>query len=173
MSTLELTLPFFIGPSDNPTNYNNFPDLASISLNYDRQTGLLTQLIDQNQEKLLQNVYQYGSTMGHAMSDDGIGKKYAEDFLEYCTNWIPPNSNLLEIGCAHGYLLKLLVDKGFHCTGIEPGNCYSRSWDNYKVKVVNDTYPSNQLPSKYDAIISYGVLEHMEDPLSHLKAISK
>lgn len=70
------------------------------------------------------------------MNSDNEGKNYdriASDFakmrdsfnteqkyLDYCLQYLKPNSNILDVGCGSGYpIASYLIDKGFKVTGID------------------------------------------------------
>jgi hypothetical protein len=56
-------------------------------------------------------------------------------------------------------------------TSLEPGRGYEPFWSSYGVKVLREFFPTQQAPGPYRLVCSYGVLEHVSDPLSFLEAI--
>ena len=116
-------LPFHIGTQLQPTN-PGLPDTLPFSVGVDTRTGRLQQMPNAEATEALSNAYRAGSQIGIPMSDDGLGQRYADEFLDFLDRNLKPSSlrraRLLEIGCARGYLLKRLHDLGATVTGCEP-----------------------------------------------------
>jgi len=76
------------------------------------------------------------------------------------------SGNLLDVGCAHGYFLKI-VKKDFNCEGLE----YNRSATKIarqitKCKIYNESIENAKKikSNKYDIITCFDVLEHTTRP---------
>jgi SAM-dependent methyltransferase len=81
------------------------------------------------------------------------------------------DQEILEIGCGTGTILKNLKAHGYSVTGIEPTNtgfssCIEKNL-NVQNKYLNEYFPD----SKYDAILLFDVLEHIENDLKALQHI--
>lgn len=101
-------LPFYYKPLGTPHNINGLPDGMNMCLEY--KEGFIRQVYNDEVEKTLNLAYEYGSELSGLMDEDGIGKKYADDFLEYINRKIVDlnGKEILEIGCGTGYLLSRL-----------------------------------------------------------------
>jgi SAM-dependent methyltransferase len=112
--------------------------------------------------------------IGTPLGEDGIGRRYAEDFLTFLTGSLPGRvgSRLLEIGCGSGYLLSRLRQQGFEVFGFEPGIQGQMGAAKYGVEIIREAFPGEAMAPKdgFDLIVHYGVLEHMEDPINFLRA---
>lgn len=92
-----------------------------------------------------------------------------EDRLADILQLVKEGDRVLEVGCAEGMLCQYLKAKrSVHCTGIEP-SLDRRVALNY----LDEVHPSIEFlkdTNKYDLIISFHTLEHIEDPLAELKS---
>lgn len=170
-------LPFYWAPLNKPSNGHEIPDYLSFELDICETTGRIIQKSNKEVSRALETAYSTGSMFSGMMDKDGIGKSYADDFIPIIVEAAASSKsfsdmNILEIGCGTGYLLKRLRDMGAKCTGIEPGNHAIKTANKYDVDIINDYYPSKNIRDKYDLIIHYGVLEHIEDPITFLKNLS-
>lgn len=76
---------------------------------------------------------------------------------------------VLEIGCAKGFLVKHLRDNGVEAWGIDVSDyAISQAPENIKdfVQVWDATEPLPFKDNEFDAVISYEVLEHIEESAS-------
>ena len=158
------TLPFTVGCTPAPHNPAGLPDVFPFTLALDRRLGLLVQLPEPGLDALLRDAYAAGSLLGTAMDDTPLGRRYAEDFLQFiaCVCTIE-GRRILEIGAGRGYLLRLLVDRGAAAFGIEPGVQNAPHWERFGVDVIADSFPSPTLDEAFDVIVSYAVMEHIAD----------
>lgn len=95
------------------------------------------------------------------------------------SNWINPETNVLDVGCSGGFLGLLLQDKKCRMTGFEfddasilmakENGCYE---DVYKVDLNNfETESFKELENKFDYIVCGDVLEHLFNPLTVVKKL--
>lgn len=80
---------------------------------------------------------------------------------------------LLEVGCAHGFLLDFLRSRGWSVAGVEVSplsSSYAR--DRFGLDVATGTLEAlaGTLPGGYDAILMLDVLEHLHTPFETLSA---
>jgi len=83
--------------------------------------------------------------------------------------WItpPPDSSVLDIGCGHGELLRLLKDKGFEGFGVDPRPefCeFATPWPSL------DDIPEGKT---FNVITMIHMLEHLVNPIEYLEEIRK
>lgn len=171
------TLPFIWKPLSSPTNENEIPDELPFGLCVNNETGLLMQAFNSIVPPVLALAYSKGSMISGMMDEEGIGKKYAEDFLDFIIKDLKrkvfDRLKVLEIGSGTGYLLYRMKQLGAECLGIEPGRHGQNAYKKYGVRVVQDFFPSNQISGTFDIIIFYGVLEHIENPFGFLTKLKK
>ena len=75
-------------------------------------------------------------------------------------------SNLLDVGCAHGWFLELAVKKYF-ALGIEPDDAVFEETKKKGFEIRNGFFPQVLSPEEFfDVIIFNDVLEHIPDPAS-------
>jgi len=157
--------PFSVGISNTPNNGTDIPDVFPFKLLADLETGLIMQKGSPRLEEQLKNAYEKGSLLGTAMDDTDIGRGYALDFIKFIEGHMDLSCapTILEFGAGRGYLLYLLKERGATVVGLEPGKQNQHYWDKYDVPVHCDFFPSSKVEGDFDAIISYAVIEHIED----------
>lgn len=168
------TLPFHIGVQPTPSNEdlpNSLPFNVGIYLGMD----LLVQIPNADVSKYLAKAYARGSIVGTPMSEAGIGKRYAEDFLKFILKNVDMQNeeriSVLEIGCGTGYLLHRLRRLRFKVLGIEPGMQGQVGARKYGIEIIHNTFPEkmNRSGRRFEVIVHYGVLEHIENPVTFLQ----
>ncbi|WP_158618039.1 class I SAM-dependent methyltransferase [Chitinophaga lutea] len=169
-------LPFYWGPLTAPHNGFGLPDSLPFSISVEVESGRLYQLYNAQTEIALTEAYKLGSQISGMMEDEGIGKRYADDFLAYICQILDNKEKLqgakiLEIGCGSGYLLSRLQHEGANVLGIEPGVHCQEGAFKYNVPIIHDFFPSEKVTEQFDIIIAYNVLEHILDPLNFLEKI--
>jgi len=168
-------LPFVCKPLETMDNEYELPNFLNFEATIDKDTGLIYQKADKLVDECLTKSYRSGTFISGLMSDEGNGKLYAEDFL----NFIEENygdvtgKKILEIGCGSGYLLHRLNKLGAETIGIEPGNSHKTEHDKYCVDVIDDFFPSKKVQDKFDIILFYGVLEHIKDVNEFLSSLKE
>jgi hypothetical protein len=165
------TLPFHIGATEQAANTAGLPNTYPFELIFDSYRGMLVQPAHAELEQVLRDAYTVGQAFGTPLAEDQFGKPYAEDFLSFIQTTQAELGRGLEIGAGVGYLTRRLLDAGWDMTSLEPGQGYEPFWSTYGVKVIREFFPSPRAPGPYQLVCSYGVLEHVPDPLSFLKAI--
>lgn len=158
-------LPFHIGVFDRPSNPLGFPDVCDFKIGIEADLGLVVQAPSNRTQTLLKRAYQTGSILGVPMRGNGLGAKYVEDILSFIKRSAGylKGKDILEIGCGKGVLLERLKSLNAKVAGIEPG-LNRRTKSDIKNLIIDDFYPSDKLSGRFDIIIHYGVLEHVEDP---------
>ncbi len=165
-------LPFIYKHLNSPDNENGIPNFLPFKLSINPNTGLLMQVPNPATEAALDKAYRSGSMISGLMDNEGIGKEYAEDFLDFvCHTTGKVNfkgTNILEIGCGTGYLLSRLKKLGAEVLGIEPGKHGIEGGKKFGIPILNDFFPPKTNLEKFDLIIMYDLLEHIPDPESML-----
>lgn len=85
------------------------------------------------------------------------------------------NGKVLDIGCAHGFLLNYLQGHGFECSGLDISQYavdYAQKKFNIPIKL-GDINNMNYEAKEFDVIIMLDVIEHMPDPLKTLQILNK
>lgn len=165
------TLPFHIGATEQAVNPCGLPNTYPFELVFDSYRGMLVQPTYSDLEQVLRDAYAIGQAFGTPLAEDKFGKPYAEDFLSFIQTAQAEPKRCLEIGAGVGYLTRRLIDAGWDMTSLEPGQGYEPFWSIYGIEVIQEFFPSHLAPGPYELVCSYGVLEHVPDPLSFLIAI--
>lgn len=162
-------IPFIWKPITNPQYTEDIPSSLSFKLALNTKYNLFIQVPNQIVEKTLNKAYESGSEITGMMEDTGIGKNYADDFLNFIMENQPEIVNkdlsILEIGAGTGYLLHQLkkMNPKLNVIGIEPGKHGQENIEKYGNTIIRDFFPSKYVTDKFDLIISFGVLEHIKD----------
>lgn len=156
--------------------------LAYLKLNYQilkcPKCGLHFLKFEQNYQQFIENYYQKGFFKGDKRlrayadyeGDKNIELKNMGRYLNHIRQF-KKNGNLLDVGCALGYLLEIAQKKGFNVYGIDISKY---AVDIARKKFGNHIYHSAlseaKLPSKYfDAITLFDLIEHLNDPAENLR----
>jgi 2-polyprenyl-3-methyl-5-hydroxy-6-metoxy-1,4-benzoquinol methylase len=172
-------IPFHIGPQPGPHNAD-VPDTLPFGLAIDPQLRLLVQTPSRTVSHNLQRVYERNSQIGTPMQAEGLGRRCCTDFLGFIERCVGEGGlagkSVLEIGCGTGYLLTRLHAAGARVLGIEPGTAGKEYAGRAGIRVLRKRYEECYLGDKFDLIVHYTVLEHVEDrlgfcirQLTHLK----
>ncbi|MFQ5730092.1 MAG: class I SAM-dependent methyltransferase, partial [Waddliaceae bacterium] len=161
------SLPFVYTTSCRPTN-SDLPDVLPFSLGVDDNAGYLVQMPNSRISEVLKKAYMKGSMITGFMDDGGLGRKYADDFLGFLVRSLIGKKNIrgmrvLELGCGTGYLLSRLKELGADVLGVEPGPHGIRGGERFNVPIIHGFFPNDQVKGKYDLILGYGLIEHVED----------
>lgn len=145
------------------------------SVGLDEVTGRVVQCPNRLVSETLEKAYKEGSLVTGYMDEDGIGRKYADDFLDFIISEIGSEalctSRVLEIGCGTGYLLSRLKRLGAYVLGVEPGPQGQAGSGKFGIDVVHGYFPSEKISGRFDLIIQYAVLEHLENPKNYLDSL--
>ena len=94
--------------------------------------------------------------------DKGDGR--VDFMLKLIAKYGPAKGRVIEIGCAHGIVLKELKEHGYECIGVEIDE-RTASWtsNTMGVEVRTGVFPGIKLPP-CDIFLSCDVLEHVNEP---------
>ena len=85
-------------------------------------------------------------------------------------NDIKKNDKILEIGCSSGFMLKNLQKKSYKsCYGIEPSGVFSKFLNKEKINIFKNLEEIEKKQIKFDVIMHFFVLEHIQEPLLFLR----
>ena len=163
-------LPFHIGYLETYSNPDGIPDILDFCYSMDVESGLVKQDVSELTLDALGAVYELGLEIGTPLSSDVLGAPYLEDFADFVIGQTFLKSQILEIGVGRGHLSYLLSKSDRNVIGIEPGKGYSKEWGELGIQVVSDFFPSNKIKGNFDGIVSYAVLEHVDNPALFLQA---
>ena len=167
------TLPFIWHPLESAANPEGLPDTLPFVATLDPATGTIRQKGNPEVREALSAAYSRGSLITGTMdADGGLGESYADAFLGFICETLLwrefDGLRVLEVGCGTGFLLSRLKALGATVLGIEPGG-QGKGGTEYGVEIVDDFFPCARTQGeKYDLILAYGVLEHIEDPHAFL-----
>lgn len=160
------TLPFHVGASAAPSN-DELPDELGFILGVDARTDLLVQMPDADVEALLEHAYRIGSQIGTPLAATGLGRRCLDDFLGFVLATASRDRldglSVLEIGSGSGALLRELARCGADVIGVEPGAA-EPAVDG--TPVIAEPFRAELFDRRFDAIVHYGVLEHVPDPVA-------
>jgi len=159
-------LPFIWRPQPSPHNSEGLPDTLPFTLRVASQTGTFVQEPHPVVSSALARAYALGSAVTGQMDESGIGRGYADDFLTFIQTGRPSppdfsGMRVLDVGCGNGYLLHRLASRGADVLGIDPGDHANAKYD---VRIIRDFFPSSKVRGRFDMIIGFAMLEHVEDP---------
>lgn len=169
-------LPFYIGVLDSPDN-KKLPLTLPFALEFNKDLDLIVQRYSKESEEILESAYKKGSSASTPLGQGNYSVSRADDVLKYiikiCGSNLK-NYSFLEPGCGYGYLLhrlKLLGAK--KVIGCDPGTDAIKGSKEFGINIVNDFYNTGLFKEKFDVIFSFGLLEHVKNPLEILESFKK
>lgn len=169
-------IPFYFTPLADWRDNLSLPAKLPFAAGLNISTGSLVQKPSAETERALERAYSVGSVFSGMMEDVGLGRSYADDFLRFLLgqmsgDWLA-TANVLEIGCGTGYLLSQLKPHCSSVLGVEPGGHSRSGSEQHGVTIIHDFFPSSEVTGRYDAVLGYCILEHIQDPVSFLRSIA-
>ena len=90
--------------------------------------------------------------------------------FDYLKKYLNRKDKILEVGCSSGFMLKNLISKNYKkCYGIEPSGVFSKFLKKEKIKTFQDLDQIEKKGLKFDIIMHFFVLEHIQKPENFLK----
>jgi len=91
-----------------------------------------------------------------------------KQILDQCSDFLPPDAKLLDVGCGHGWFIEAAHHRGYTCDGVEP-DAGMASIARRSGATIHQGYFPDIIPAgtKYDAILFNDVFEHIPD-IGHL-----
>jgi 2-polyprenyl-3-methyl-5-hydroxy-6-metoxy-1,4-benzoquinol methylase len=88
----------------------------------------------------------------------------------------PQPGRVLDVGCAAGFFLAVMAERGWQTTGIEISAPMVRyAQDTLKLPDIRrgDLLSVDVAPASYDVVTLWDVIEHLEDPREHLRRAAR
>ncbi|MCR9247134.1 MAG: class I SAM-dependent methyltransferase [bacterium] len=92
--------------------------------------------------------------------------------------WVEPNSRVLDVGCAAGYFLRVMKERGHDVHGVELSEAIAKEAvaalgeERVHIGLLDDAVIAmNYEPASFDLITLWDVIEHVPDPQAVLRKI--
>jgi 2-polyprenyl-3-methyl-5-hydroxy-6-metoxy-1,4-benzoquinol methylase len=100
-----------------------------------------------------------------------------QEYTVFVSNWLSdflgPESRILEVGCHDGFFLELLSQRGHKCHGVEPSPFAEIARTKPGLSIVRGFYKSDYFEKgSYDLVVAKHVVEHVADPVAFVRDIS-
>lgn len=159
-------LPFYFKVHTQKGN-GGYPESFPFHVYYDDHLSIYRQRTNEKLNQMLREVYAFGELVEGSLSTDS-GKIYLDKLVSYIDEQAGiKDRNILEVGCGSGILLKELRQKHAAVTGVEPG-AYERCEGTEGINIVRDFFPSPAIEGKFDVIVHFAIMEHIDDPVDFL-----
>ena len=155
--------PFFIGVRSKK-NFLNIPTTLPFKISIDNETTLATLQINNQIKIALKKAYDAGSMLSTPLGKGKLGNYRMNEFLDSLKKEIKEikGKKILELGSGEGQLLVALKKLGAKVEGIEIGPQRKKVQKAHGIKVYGKPLEKiNFKKNSFDAIISYGCLEHI------------
>ena len=122
-------------------------------------------------EGALRDYYNNAYAVPARAYERGVAKN-AQQILEALATKSPEKGKLLEVGCSHGFFLKAAEKGGWKVIGIElDDRAASYGRNELQINILSGTLESAlpKLEPPYDAIVTFHVIEHLQDPVTFFK----
>ncbi|QAT17017.1 hypothetical protein BU251_04340 [Candidatus Velamenicoccus archaeovorus] len=104
---------------------------------------------------------------------DGHRFNYIRNYIkENFSEYDPRRMKILEIGCGHGGLMKLLEKDGYCVEGIEPSISLCKSSCDKGLKVYNCFLEDFVSRHRFDLVLAFHVIEHTSSAVTFMKKIN-
>lgn len=165
---MKLTLPFYFGATPKHDNAG-FPQTFPFNLSFDKALQIYRQRDSKALKTILDEAYLKGAMMAGGMNDAVIGGARVDEVFSFIKDnfVLTKTTNVLELGCGEGQVLRKLAQRGIQCTGLEPGPQVLQI-QGKNLSVINDFFPSDKVTEKYNLLLHFGVLEHIADPINFM-----
>jgi 2-polyprenyl-3-methyl-5-hydroxy-6-metoxy-1,4-benzoquinol methylase len=175
-SVLELgDVPFYwrtkASPGEPPSD---IPARLPFAFTVDNASGLVLQRRDPQVLKWLERVYREDANVGYLQDGHALAESYGGEFIDFfarASALLPrPPRSAADIGCGGVYLLRKVRERGLTVKGIDPSPVTAAAGRRAGIEIVPDFYPSPSLTERFDVLFHYDVLEHVDDPVTFLRA---
>ncbi|MCA8953678.1 MAG: class I SAM-dependent methyltransferase [Planctomycetes bacterium] len=111
-------------------------------------------------------------------SESALYLKTFEKRMALVSRWVEPNSRVLDVGCAAGYFLRVMRDRGHDVHGVELSEAIAKEAvaalgdDRIHIGTLDDAaLAMNYEPGSFDLVTLWDVIEHVPDPQAVLRKI--
>ncbi len=122
----------------------------------------------------LEHVYTEDANVGYLQEGHALAESYGGEFIEFFRRASGALSKrpttAADIGCGGIYLLQQLKKTGLKVKGIDPSPVTVEAGRRADIEIIQSFYPTMALTEKFDVLMHYDVLEHIDDPVSFLQA---
>lgn len=125
-------------------------------------------------EKTLQKMSNYWGTRNISVSTPHLTSQTDYLRIKRLSHYIQPQSKILDVGCGTGNFLREARRNGYHGTGMDIALPVIRYLTKQDIPVVSSLHKLGA--QTFDAVVSFDVLEHLNNPhtwLSHIRRILK
>ncbi len=156
--------PFYTGLIDvgeAPAGPASLPFELQVHTKYALPRLVLTDAI----REALANAYAAGSMASTPLGESPLADVRLHEFMErliLLLGGTVAGKSLLEIGCGNGELLNQLRRRGAMVTGLEIGPQAQVVEDRHGIRVIREPLTPGSLDERFDGILSYGCLEHID-----------
>lgn len=93
--------------------------------------------------------------------------------IDLCERLNTGRSSLLEIGAGYGFFCEEMHNRKFfeHISAVEATHALADRLAHGNIEVFNDLFENIRFRKKFDVVVSFEVIEHIADPLLHLKRV--
>jgi SAM-dependent methyltransferase len=153
---------------------HDLPARLPFAFSFIDELQLVIQKRDPEVLKWLDRVYREDANVGYLQEGHSLADSYGGEFIEFfrrASALLPqPPSSAADIGCGGVYLLLKVQEQGLSVKGIDPSPVTVEAGRKAGIEIVPDFYPSPAFTERFDVLFHYDVLEHVEDPVTFLKA---
>ena len=110
--------------------------------------------------------------------DEDHAPSHYDQYIHIIEPWLPPPPcKVVDVGCADGWLMDYLSEKGYACWGVERSEYWYNKGQGKVGQVVWSTHAERMSrwfpPNHIDVVVCTEVLEHCESPYQVLQEIHK
>lgn len=155
--------PFYIGLIDPAVEYH-LPEALPFTLGVHPRYSIPRLIMSEEIRSALNAAYALGSMCSTPLGESSLATRRMEEFKRTLSLTLGgfKGKRLLEVGCGNGELLNQLRLNGAIVTGLEIGPQATVVEQRYGIRVIRKPLSVGTLHEKFDCILSYGCLEHIE-----------
>jgi SAM-dependent methyltransferase len=157
---------FFVGPRIPAKESLTLPSALPFRLGVHPRYAIPTLIADDAITKALDLAYSQGSIASTPLGESPLAVNRMNEMIDGLINALGKDVeglHLLEIGAGSGGLMCALRDRGAHVTGIEIGPQGQAAAKRHDLKIIDRFFQPGLFGETFDAVYSYGCLEHLSD----------
>lgn len=157
-------MPFFTGVRDNFQDFN-LPSYLPFELGVDSRLGMAIQLPNPKTEQALEKAYEQGSLLSTPLGEGTFGQSRLMSLMKPLLELLGDvrGKRLLEIGCGTGAAIEKLMQRGATIIGCDRGPQAQIARKKTGAEIIQERFSSELFTQPFDAIYSFGLLEHIQD----------